>query len=68
MTTIKEEIQTIIDQRNFLDNYELEKQLNMLVWETKRTMLNKAREELEIRKFPKFSIDLFLIKLDEAVK
>jgi len=64
--TIKEEIKSIIAQRNFLDNYELKKQLGCLVWEVKRVMLNKARVMLEEAKAE--NIDSFLIKLDEAVK
>jgi len=69
--TIKEEIKTIIAQRNLLDNKELEKQLGVLVWETKRICMKEARSMLEYyarRKDIHFPIDLFLIKMDNAVK
>ena len=69
--TIKEEIQTIIDQRNVLDDRELENQLNCLVWEVKRICMNKVRELMEADLEPEDRspyIDNFLIELDEAVK
>jgi|GEM_PF-5317707 len=66
--TIKEEMQTIIDQRNFLDDKDFEKQLGFLVWEVKREMLNKARELLKENEDYSPNIDKFLIQLDGAVK
>lgn len=69
--TIKETINSIVQQKNFMDNEELEKELGFLVWETKRIMINEARTMLKIwnecRK-DNFPIDKFLVKLDGAVK
>ena len=64
--TIKETIKGIIDQKNFMDNEELEKQLGYLVWEVKRFMLNKARE-LFNKDDEVVETDKFLIALDNAV-
>jgi hypothetical protein len=63
---IKETIKGIIDQKNFMDNEEMEKQLGFLVWEVKRVMLNRARkifnEDDEV-----IETDKFLVELDNAV-
>ena len=62
---IKETIKGIIEQKNFMDNEEMEKQLGFLVWEVKRVMINKASDIFSQNKAIK--TDLFLIALDNAV-
>jgi hypothetical protein len=64
--TIQETIKAIVQQKNFMDNEELEKELGFLVWEVKRKIFNELQDKQKTLKIPKFQE--LLHELDGAIK